>query len=734
MSDATITATTSIDTSGFVAGLAVLKEQYSQTTAEVRQSVQRVADAEKQATDAIAAGHTQLGAALQNAANIERESLNGLIAKQLELKTAVDAANGALGHQVSATIAAGAEMRVLEGAMPIRAAEQFIARIEGVGPVLQAAFPVFGAIALGEVLVRADEAAYKLSERFDDIAKARKRATEEMKEFDRELARTREEIVRLNDKQFEDTYGKVAASAKRAADQTQNLAHATTEAMLREQLATQRNIADNPISSSDATGGAQMAAQYRQRAVALIEISRIERELDLITAQRHADELKQSVESLQSLREQQSERDKALKHEESEADRAAKEEQRYQQEISLERSEQFVRGLHELQEYGAKKTAELERQRLQELDAAIKDSVEQAKAAEDAQKRETESLKRGIEERRRIRIEDAEAGSAGRLADLAGQRASLQKPEGVNKTPEAELAYLEALRSIDHQIIAEKQRTQLQIIADDAAAAAAAAQISEEAASEAERRTLADIRKLQEINRQGQIAMANDTKAILNQQMQQYQQFFQQINAGFQRSFDQWLSGHKSFVASVQQVWAGMVVSFTNSIIQMGLKWAEQQILMTVANATGVAARTAAVAAGSAAQASFASVAAAAQIQVYAAEASAATYAALSPIPIVGPALAAVAAPAVYYTVEALGTGLAAFETGGIIPNTGVALVHQGEAVLPAPLTQTLMNASGEGGGITINGGVHVHSPSANPKQHAIDFMSQLRSMNLKLA
>ena len=734
MSDATITATTSIDTSGFVAGLAVLKEQYSQATDEVRQSVQRVADAEKQATNAIAAGHTQLGAALKNAANIERESLNGLIAKQLELKTAVDAANGALGHQVSATIAAGAEMRVLEGAMPIRAAEQFIARIEGVAPVLQAAFPVFGAIALGEVLVRADEAAYKLSERFDDIAKARKRATEEMKEFDRELARTREEIVRLNDKQFEDTYGKVAASAKRAADQTQNLAHATTEAMLREQLATQRNIADNPISSSDATGGAQMAAQYRQRAVALIEISRIERELDLITAQRHADELKQGEESLQSLREQQSERDKALKHEESEADRAAKEEQRYQQEISLERSEQFVRGLHELQEYGAKKTAELERQRLQDLDAAIKDSVEQAKAAEGAQKRETESLKRGIEERRRIRIEDAEAGSAGRLADLAGQRASLQKPEGVNKTPEAELAYLEALRSIDHQIIAEKQRTQLQIIADDAAAAAAAAQISEEAASEAERRTLADIRKLQEINRQGQIAMANDTKAILNQQMQQYQQFFQQINAGFQRSFDQWLSGHKSFVASVQQVWAGMVVSFTNSIIQMGLKWAEQQILMTVANATGVAARTAAVAAGSAAQASFASVAAAAQIQVYAAEASAATYAALSPIPIVGPALAAVAAPAVYYTVEALGTGLAAFETGGIIPNTGVALVHQGEAVLPAPLTQTLMNASGEGGGITINGGVHVHSPSANPKQHAIDFMSQLRSMNLKLA
>ncbi len=734
MSDATITATTSIDTSGFVAGLAVLKEQYSQATDEVRQSVQRVADAEKQATNAIAAGHTQLGAALKNAANIERESLNGLIAKQLELKTAVDAANGALGHQVSATIAAGAEMRVLEGAMPIRAAEQFIARIEGVGPVLQAAFPVFGAIALGEVLVRADEAAYKLSERFDDIAKARKRATEEMKEFDRELARTREEIVRLNDKQFEDIYGKVAASAKKAADRTQNLALATKEAMIRGQLAEQRNIANNPISSSDATGGTQMAGQYRQRAVALIEISRIEGELDLITAQRHADELKQAEESLQSLREQQSERDKALKHEESEADRAAKEEQRYQQEISLERSEQFVRGLHELQEYGAKKTAELERQRLQELDAAIKDSVEQAKAAEDAQKRETESLKRGIEERRRIRIEDAEAGSAGRLADLAGQRASLQKPEGVNKTPEAELAYLEALRSIDHQIIAEKQRTQLQIIADDAAAAAAAAQISEEAASEAERRTLADIRKLQEINRQGQIAMANDTKAILNQQMQQYQQFFQQINAGFQRSFDQWLSGHKSFVASVQQVWAGMVVSFTNSIIQMGLKWAEQQILMTVANATGVAARTAAVAAGSAAQASFASVAAAAQIQVYAAEASAATYAALSPIPIVGPALAAVAAPAVYYTVEALGTGLAAFETGGIIPNTGVALVHQGEAVLPAPLTQTLMNASGEGGGITINGGVHVHSPSANPKQHAIDFMSQLRSMNLKLA
>lgn len=49
--------------------------------------------------------------------------------------------------------AASAAIRVFEGAMPIRAVERFAVNILGLGPILRTAFPVIGAIALGEVLV-----------------------------------------------------------------------------------------------------------------------------------------------------------------------------------------------------------------------------------------------------------------------------------------------------------------------------------------------------------------------------------------------------------------------------------------------------------------------------------------------------------------------------------------------------------------------------------------------------
>lgn len=55
-----------------------------------------------------------------------------------------------------------------------------------------------------------------------------------------------------------------------------------------------------------------------------------------------------------------------------------------------------------------------------------------------------------------------------------------------------------------------------------------------------------------------------------------------------------------------------------------------------------------------------------------------------------GPIAGAIAAAVTFPAVMAVG----AFETGGIIPNTGIALVHQGEAVLPRNLTQMLTSSA----------------------------------------
>lgn len=736
---APITATTSIDTSGFQSGLAIIKEQYSQASTEVRQSVQRIVDAEKQATEAIAAGHTALGASLQGAANVEREALNGLIAKQLELKAAVEQANAALGHQVSAVVAAGAEMRVLEGAMPIRAAEQFISRIQGVGPLLQAAFPVFGAVALGEVLVHMGEAAYELYQKFDPLAQAEKRATEEAKAYDAELKQIKASMQALQDQQFELLFGKTALLAEKSARMTNDEVQARLRVKaIEDEIAEKRKEAAATVSNPTANYGGGMVAvpALREQAAALKDIETLTRELTVAQDELAKKQLEASVLTTQMLQSQEADREKqiaGINRVAKEADRAAEEEQQYQLERRNEIARQQEEFYRQQAEEEAKAAKERENARLESLQAEIAEIAEHYREASEAIKRGTEEEKKAQEEARRLAVADVQADSAGKVGDLEVQRATLQKPSGIGQSAQAEVAYLEALKAIDQQIIAEKQQAALQVLQIDAAAVSASASLGIDAQKDAERRMLDGVRALEEINRQGQIRIANDTKAILAQQQAQYQQFFATINRDFNASFSQWLTGHKTFVASMNQLWTKMVSDFTGSLIQMGLKFAEQQTVMTIANAIGITTRTQAAAAGSAAQATFAGVAAAAQIQVYAAEASAATYAALSPIPIIGPGLAAVAAPAVYYTVEALGSGLAAFETGGIIPNTGVALVHQGEAVLPAPLTQTLMNASG-GGGTTINGGVHIHTPTADPKQHAADFASQLRRLNLKMA
>jgi hypothetical protein len=80
-------------------------------------------------------------------------------------------------------------------------------------------------------------------------------------------------------------------------------------------------------------------------------------------------------------------------------------------------------------------------------------------------------------------------------------------------------------------------------------------------------------------------------------------------------------------------------------------------------------------------------------------------------IPVVGPALAPAAAASTYAAEQAY-AGLAAFETGGIVPGltgTGVPIMaHSGEAVLPQPLTAMLMDAA-----------VQRNSPSAGVQYHS---------------
>ena len=85
---------------------------------------------------------------------------------------ATNAAGAAAGHAVPQFAAASGAIRVLEGNMTnnVRAAERFLTTTLGLGPVLQKAFPVVGALALGGVLFELIKNAVDFSEKASDLA------------------------------------------------------------------------------------------------------------------------------------------------------------------------------------------------------------------------------------------------------------------------------------------------------------------------------------------------------------------------------------------------------------------------------------------------------------------------------------------------------------------------------------------------------------------------------------
>ncbi len=159
------------------------------------------------------------------------------------------------------------------------------------------------------------------------------------------------------------------------------------------------------------------------------------------------------------------------------------------------------------------------------------------------------------------------------------------------------------------------------------------------------------------------------------------------ISQNFTKGINQWIEGQKKFGQAMAQSWNSIVMTVVESLEKMLV----QQIAYM-------------------AQSQSLSLSAALQQQFAAAKVAAAnTWAAVSAIPIIGPILAPPAAAAAFAAVLA-------FEQGGLVPATGLAMLHANEMVLPSALSQHVMDTAGGGGG--TRGGassVHVHySPTIN--------------------
>lgn len=222
------------------------------------------------------------------------------------------------------------------------------------------------------------------------------------------------------------------------------------------------------------------------------------------------------------------------------------------------------------------------------------------------------------------------------------------------------------------------------------------------------------------------------------------------VTQGFSDSMAQWLlvsDGYNTqFSVLMGRMMLGVAEQFASSLIKMGVDYAAHEAEKVVVHLASEAEQTAATAAGTAERiaigtyhlgiviaqdtaklamhlvtetAHTAAVIAGAAVRLaveiasvmktiamYAASAAVKAWDALASIPVVGPALGAAAAGAVFAGALAFA---GAFEQGGIIPGSVGSAVpilgHAGEAVLPQPLTAMLTTAASNGGGA----GVHYH-------------------------
>lgn len=162
---------TSVDTSGLKSGMAEassvtrasleeLKSQYAEAATQVKAISQQMADAQKaglnpatlqiykQALDEAKSSMAGFGVQIAEVTSgLQSEAAATQIAAAATERLSVSH-----GHAVSEIQAASAAIRVFEGALPIRAVERFAVSALGLGPILQAAFPIIGALAFAEAI------------------------------------------------------------------------------------------------------------------------------------------------------------------------------------------------------------------------------------------------------------------------------------------------------------------------------------------------------------------------------------------------------------------------------------------------------------------------------------------------------------------------------------------------------------------------------------------------------
>jgi hypothetical protein len=681
------------------------------------------AQGNQQAVSAIAGHIESLTAAKQAVA-----SLNAAEAEE----------NATLRSGIGARQAASAELRVFQGGIEgsTRAAGAFLTNVAGLGPLIEVAFPVFGAIALGEVLVDVGsklvsfiEDAERLGQetgtnwltgaigQFDGLGAAVKQADAEISS----LAKDMDDVAKRDrSAQIENIRLTQGAAAAYRAQANEKIKTEQGNAVIIQGLIAERSILEKRAAedtspnllvanapTTDALKAAQTLKGVKEQIVDLQSTNNtLEREALNLTLQ--ADQVK--AKSPQKSHNPAPDLMRNIEHSFAELGNIA----------PGEAATFWSKYIHAFDAYG---------------DAAISEAnsvlEKYNRAIQGALKQDAEPGKLGkqwAEEQEKIALIGAN-GEAARAGLDAVNKALKEQGEDVLRTGSRwDTYWVEVARGTETSSQAQQGLAQVQIaveLAEGHITRLAAAEQLAAAEAQAYKERLAELREeLEKLRKEGvglhpgdagyeqnaarqqsvqnqitQVSGAAGTSAAKNQgniaqeMAAPYLAGMNTINSAWLRTQNQLILGTRRVSQAFAEMGVSLLVTTAANFEKLAVKALSSEITQIAAHRVAEETKTTDTRVANAQRAQITGQTNLKEITSHAAAAAAGAYHAMSAIPVVGPVLGAVAAGATFAAVEAF-SALAAFETGGIIPNTGVALVHQGEAVIPAPLTNFLLGAA----------------------------------------
>jgi len=667
--------------------------------------------------------------------------LDELYPSEQAAAVAADAVAASTGRMTSAMGAARVEMGLLEGSTGMMAGglARVAAQSEAIAPLIQAMFVPVAAIAFGDIIFQVGEKLYHF---YENVVLDK----DELEAFGKVEDSVVEATARLS-KETESAYIaflKVVDPVEAAREKLRSLAderfsfHIDTKEL--DKLSTYRSgpgfenfikqLSDFPASELDSqiqrvTGSiATLQAQLNAPALrGVLDRSELEAQLKLLQdIQKAMDQMqvRQGVQQKLGTADLSKDKEEQDKKAQETADKAARLEDERVEKLArnveamkaLQRSyvESLVKQFDSVHKLADQENEMFARSAEKDVQAALAASEKEIAASvkyhEEANRLAEEALLQ------MIASQEAAAVDAARISELQLSAANIGALTRVRAQEEINLQLLRQ----EEQLADARLGVELKFL-EDQKKILLGGQTEQQFVVNASPEQLAQLNTLNHQIEAAQVAHNSvmdalrnrETEAVqksVNDQIRIWMSGFQKINTGMETLTRQILSGNTTIQQAFIKLGQNIELSVITSLEKMVMEYVEKEVLMTVVHTTQSEAQVAQTASAAVQTKAITATTTMSELSHAAVVAAANAWTALAGVPIVGPALGAVAAAATFAGVMALGA-LAGAEQGAIIPRDMPILAHAGEMVLPRNISEGMQSMTRGGSSnrqsVTVN-------------------------------